>query len=310
MNPEEKKPYVAVAGGVNIDIGGTANGALTPRDSNPGHVTVNLGGVGRNIAHNLSLLGVRTELLTAIGGDLYAREVERSCEELGIGLSHALRAADARTSTYLYISGPDGDMALAVNDMSICDRLTETYFAAQTDVLRFASLVVADANLPAAALRYLAEHCAAPLFIDPVSAAKAGRIVPILSRVHTLKPNRIEAELLSGVPVRDRAGAEAAARALLRRGVRRVFLSMGEEGLLAAENSRFFWQERIPADAKSATGAGDALMAALAWSFLRGETLERSARYGAAAASIAVESAETINAGLSAQTVAERAGRA
>mgnify|MGYP000747865822 CR=1 FL=1 len=44
--------YVAVVGAVNVDIGGTPDSALVPADSNPGRVTVTLGGVGRNIAEN------------------------------------------------------------------------------------------------------------------------------------------------------------------------------------------------------------------------------------------------------------------
>ena len=49
--------YAVVIGGVNIDIGGHSFQPLIPADSNPGKISVSLGGVGRNIAHNLSLLG-------------------------------------------------------------------------------------------------------------------------------------------------------------------------------------------------------------------------------------------------------------
>lgn len=59
--------YVAVAGAVNVDIGGRSAGPLVGRDSNPGTVTVSMGGVGRNIAHNLRMLGVKVSLLTALG---------------------------------------------------------------------------------------------------------------------------------------------------------------------------------------------------------------------------------------------------
>ena len=51
------RPYVTVVGGVNMDIGGHPAAPLVMQDSNPGTVGMSLGGVGRNIAHNLSLLG-------------------------------------------------------------------------------------------------------------------------------------------------------------------------------------------------------------------------------------------------------------
>ena len=49
--------YIAVVGGVNIDVGGRSFAPLVAGDSNPGVIRTSLGGVGRNIAHNLALLG-------------------------------------------------------------------------------------------------------------------------------------------------------------------------------------------------------------------------------------------------------------
>ena len=300
---------VVVCGGVNIDIGGQSFAPLREKDSNPGRVHMSLGGVGRNIAHNLRLLGTPVELLTALGDDLYAGEVERSCAALGIGLEHALRVPQGRTSTYLFLGDADGDMALAVSDMTICQELTAAYFESQRAVLDGAALVAADANLPAEALAYLAETVDEPLFVDPVSVAKAGKLRDILGRIHTLKPNRLEAELLSGVAIADRAGAERAARALLARGVHRVFLSLGTEGVLAAQEGQLHWQAPVRCEVRSATGAGDAMMAALIWAHLRGYDLEQSAALGAAAAALAIESEETINPAMCAETILARARR-
>ena len=57
-------PYIAVVGGVNIDIGGRSDAPLVAGDSNPGRIRSSLGGVGRNIAHNLALLGAKVKLIT------------------------------------------------------------------------------------------------------------------------------------------------------------------------------------------------------------------------------------------------------
>ena len=67
--------YAVVIGGVNMDIGGQSFGPLVARDSNPGAVRVSPGGVGRNIAHNMALLGLDVRMLTALGDDLYARQI-------------------------------------------------------------------------------------------------------------------------------------------------------------------------------------------------------------------------------------------
>ena len=291
--------YVAVAGGVNIDIGGRSFSPLLVGDSNPGTIRIALGGVGRNIAHNMSLLGARVKLITALGGDDGASRIEASCRELGIDLSDALRVPDGATGTYLYIDGPDGDMALAMNDMAIYEALTPEFFATVMDVLNGAALVMLDANLPADSIQYIAEHCTAPLFGDTVSSAKAGKFKPVLGRFHTLKPNRIEAELLTGINITDEDSLFRAADALLETGLQRLFLSLGGQGVLAADHTQKILLKNPPVQMVNATGCGDAFMAALACAALEGTDLLNSARQGLAAASIAAESAATINPAMS-----------
>ena len=298
--------YAVVVGGVNVDIGGRSFAPLVAADSNPGTVSVSLGGVGRNIAHNMSLLGLDVRLLTAYGDDLNGERVAASCSELGIDLSHALHVSGANTSTYLYLTDPVGEMALAVSDMTICEKITPAYLAANLSLLQNAQVVVADANIPAESLAYLAENCGIPLFVDPVSTTKAEKLRPILSKIHTLKPNRLEAELLSGVKIKTNADVEKAADKLTELGVHRIFLSLGAEGVYAAMGKERLWLPVIPGQMVNTTGCGDAFMAALVWAYLEGSDLETTARAGLAAGSIAMEAPETINSNLSAQALKNR----
>lgn len=298
--------YAMVVGGVNIDIGGRSDGPLVAADSNPGCVTTALGGVGRNIAHNLSLMGTEVRMLTAYGDDLYGHRIAASCSELGIDLSDALRLPGENTSTYLYIANEQGEMALAISDMSICDRITPAYLSEHLNRLCSAQVVVVDCNIPAESLRYLAENCTAPLFVDPVSTVKAEKLRPILHRIHTLKPNRLEAELLSGVPIRDQADVEKAADVLLENGVHRLFISMGGDGIYAATETQRLWLPNIPGHMVNTTGCGDAVTAALVWAYLEGMDLEETTRAALAAGSIAMESQETINPMMSEEALRQR----
>ena len=226
---------VAVVGGTNLDVGGTAYLPLIPADSNPGRVRMSPGGVGRNIAHNLALLGLDTGLVTVLGDDVAAGKITASCGELGIDLSRALRLTGASTSTYLYITGPDGDLALAVSDMDLCDRLTPEVLAPRLDWLNRAQALVVDANIPEASIDWLCRHAGVPVFADPVSVTKAEKLRSLLGRIDTLKPNRLEAEALSGIPITDEASLNRAADVLLETGLRRVFITLGQDGVLAAE---------------------------------------------------------------------------
>ena len=292
--------YAVVVGGVNVDIGGRSQRKLVAADSNPGKVSISLGGVGRNIAHNMTLMGVDVKMLTAMGEDVYGARIAESCRSLGIDASRALRVADCATSTYLYIADEEGEMALALSDMEVCDRITPSYLSANLQVLQNARVIVADTNIPAETLVYLAENCNAPIFCDPVSTIKAEKLRPVLNKIHTLKPNRLEAELLSGVPIRSKQDAETAAKALMEKGVQRVFISMGADGVYAASEEDQMWLGNLPGEMVNTTGCGDAFMAALVWAYMQDLDLKETALAGLAAGSIAMESQETINPAMSA----------
>lgn len=293
--------YVAVIGGANVDIGGQSRRSLVPRDSNPGSVRLSAGGVGRNIAQNLAQLGVKTLLFSAIGTDINGKILSELSRQGGLELRHVRQVPDGRTSTYLYLNGPDGDMALAVSDMEICRCITKDYLAASLNLLQGASAVVVDTNLPEETLGYLAAHCQAPIFADPVSTGKAPKLLPILHWLYAIKPNRLEAELLTG-----RKEPEQAASLLLERGVRQVYLSLGADGLLAATREQILTVPGFRRPVVCTTGAGDACTAGLVWAYLHGLSLADTARAAMAAAAITIESPETNSPNLSQKTLIQQ----
>ena len=83
--------------------------------------------------------------LTALPG-LSNRSRLLLLERYGLSLIHILSASavlpDCRTGTYLYICGPDGDMALAVNDMAVYDSMTPDFLRQRLDFINGADLVV------------------------------------------------------------------------------------------------------------------------------------------------------------------------
>ena len=301
-------PYVVVVGGVNMDIGGRPHGELVAADSNPGQVRMSLGGVGRNIAHNMALMGLDVRMLTAFGDDMNAQRIAASCGELGIDISQCLTVPGGATSTYLFITDGHGDMALAVSDMEIYDHVTPAFLAGRARLLQNAQLLVVDTNIPAQSIAWLAENIRLPIFADPVSTAKAVKLKPVLGKLHTLKPNRIEAELLSGVKITDDASLQKAAETLLDTGLHRVFISLGSDGVFAADRSGQQVQlPPLPGAMVNTTGCGDAFMAAITWAYLQGTDLTDTAKAGLAASVIAMESAETINPAMSEDALRQRA---
>ncbi len=299
--------YVVVVGGVNVDIGGRSYAPLVEADSNPGTVTISMGGVGRNIAHNMCLMDLDVRFLTAYGDDLNGQRFTASCSELGIDISRSLKVHGDATSSYLYLSDHRGEMALAVSDMEVCKRITPEYLTSNLSLIQGARVVVADANIPEESLKYLAQNCNAPLFVDPVSTTKAQKLTSILPNIHTLKPNILEAALISGISIENDKDVEKAASSLLEKGVKRVFITMGARGVYAAQTGEHHWIPNIEGKMVNTTGCGDAFTAALVWAYLEEKDLKDSALAGLAAGSIAMESQETINSSMNISVLKKRA---
>ena len=284
---------ITVIGGANVDIGGRPAAALALRDSNPGLVGLRFCGVGRNVAQNLCLLGEEVSLVSAFGGDLYGGSLRESCLALGMDLSLSLVLPGRRSSVYLYVTDEKGEMLVGIADMDITEEISPSLLESIRPHLNAADAVVVDANLSESALRWIAENITVPLYADPVSAAKAPRLRPLLGRLRALKPNAAESAALTG-----ETDETAAVRALLRLGVQRVFLSRGARGLLAAEGETLLALPCEDLPVVNTTGAGDAALAAVVCSDLRGQPLERCARTALHAGALTCACTETNTASL------------
>lgn len=305
-----EKPYVAVVGGANIDIAGRPHAHLVPRDSNLGTVRLSQGGVGRNIAHNLALLGVDTRLVTCFGDDELADVLTRGCLDAGIDIAHSFVVPGCASSTYLYVADEAGEMQLAINDMGILDAMTPERLEERAPILQGAAAIVIDANLPAPTIDWVARHARVPLFCDPISTVKAARVTGALGYLHALKPNRLEAEALSGVGIVDDVSAVRAARALLSSGLAQAFVSLGEDGVLCADDHEAVRLPLLPCRVTNTTGAGDAMMAGIIWGHLHDLGLADAGLAGLAASAIAVESDQTVSPHMSEENLVDRMSRA
>ena len=294
---------VYVIGGVNMDIAGTPAAELRCGDSNPGRVTLSPGGVGRNIAENLSRLGRRVSLITVLGDDAYAGAIREHCRNVGIDLSMAFTDPLGRTSTYLCLNEQNGDLHAAVSDMAICEQLTPDRLKPILAKLNRGSFLIADANLPEETLAWIAANITIPIAADPVSAAKASRLKPILRRLTFLKPNLQEAEILTGLTGGGAGSLTMLADALRALGVSKVFLSLGGKGVWADDGKEGALLPCVPGTIVNTSGCGDAFVAAAADACLRGLGTMDCARRGLAAAAICAEDPAPVSPKMTAEAI-------
>ena len=291
--------FITVVGAVNMDISGTSFEPLIMGDSNPGRVSLSLGGVGRNIADNLSRLRAPVRLVTVLGEDVYGVQAEKNCRELQIDLSLSQRIPGETTSTYLCINDPDGDVKLAVSGMDICRHISPEFLLERMAEINRSRVVVLDANLSENAIACLAENCTVPLFADPVSVKKAARLKDHLRNVYCVKPNRPEAEVLSGISIRGHGDLPKAAQSLHAKGVKLVFISLGGEGVYYDDSRERGILPCCPGRIENTTGCGDAFMAAVSFGYFTGKMPKDMAIMGLSAAALCAQAKGAIREDLS-----------
>lgn len=305
-----EKNYVVVIGGLNIDIAGLSGPIYREKDSNIGEVSINVGGVGQNIAQNLTKLDTPTYLITVYGGDYFGKIAKMECEKNNINLDYAECLDDNRSSIYLYINDSDGDLVTAINDMKIVDYITPEFLANKLDFINQANIVVLDCNLSQETIEWICHNVTRPIFLDPVSVAKADRIKNVLNKIDTLKPNEHEVQILTGIKVVDETSAKQAATQLNSMGVKNVFISLGSQGILCSRNGEVDIVRPVARKIVSTNGAGDCSMATIVWSrFNYGDALPLSevGLFTQAAASITLESPLAVAPELTVKNVVLRA---
>lgn len=286
---------ISIIGGANVDLSATLTDAFIAADSNPGHVEIGYGGVARNIAHNLSLLGARAQLLTIFGGDLFGGLIHDYCIQQGIDVHLSERESSLRTGVYLCINNHGGEMIAAVADTEAVRAITPEWLEQRSGDINQSDFIVADTNISEDVIRFLLEKSTAPLFIDGVSTTKAHRVVNALKRcklpyLHTLKLNLKEA-----LAVTEATTYAEAAQKLLDMGVAHVYITLGGDGVYCRNAAEEWLFPALPGEVVNTTGAGDAFLAGVVYAHAKGLDFPQTAQYGLMAARATLMSLKAVN---------------
>lgn len=286
-----EQDYCVALGAINMDIRGVADIRFPEPSSHPGAIQCAAGGVARNIAHNLALLGREVHLISAVGSDFYGETLLEQTRQAGVNVQSTLRLHGQSTSTYLSIANPQDDTVLAINDTHILQGLTPQLLNQSRELLAHAGVILADCNLTAESLEWVFTLAGdVPVFVDTVSEFKADRVKPWLSRIHTLKPTLKELQILA-----ECDDCHAALAALHEKGVQRIVVCLEEDSVLCSEQGAEPFLLTPPAHpVVDRFGADDAFMAGLIYGFLDGSDFADSARFAVACAALS-RASESIN---------------
>ena len=234
------------------------------------------GGKGFNVSRALQALGAESVAMGFIGGAT-GQQLERGLRDLGIATDLTPIASETRTN--IVVTEASAERHIKVNEAGPtveAQELAASFDQARKRVHR-GDLWVLSGSLPPgvppdfyAQLITLVQERGARALLD---ASGEPLRLGCAAGPYLVKPNAVEAQEVTGKQIESRADALDAAVFFLRRGVELVALSLGAEGLLLA-SQRLAVRARSPqVPVQNAVGAGDALLAGLAWALACPERL-------------------------------------
>jgi ribokinase len=260
-----KQSFIAVVGSANVDL--TTFNDVFPR---PGETIfgksfdLGFGGKGANQAVAARLCGASVAMIAKVGSDLFGPATIQNFQSQGIDATH-VRVAEGVSSGVAPIFVEPGGQNRIIVVKGANDTLSPEDVDAAAALLQKADTIVMQFEIPLPTVYHTVRFAAAAGIRSIVNPAPAQHVdLQQLSAADYFIPNETEAELITGMPVHSLEDASKCANYLLRHGIKRVVLTLGERGALLAGPEG---TELIPAfkvAALDTTGAGDAFIGSFA----------------------------------------------
>jgi len=283
------RPIICVVGSSNIDLVVKAKRLPQPGETILGGKFFMVpGGKGANQAVAAAKLDAEVYFIAKLGTDLFASQSYQNFKKEGVNTKFITRTKNASSGVALIevdeagnnsiLVAPGANGELAPRDVKNAEKAIEK-----------CRVMVCQLEIPIETVECaarLAKKYRIPFILDPAPARKLSR--KLLEMTDVIKPNETEAEILTGIKVKDEKSARKAAGYLFKRGAKNVIVTLGSKGffLFNEDVNKFFPARKVKA--VDSTAAGDAFVGGFAYCIARGQTIIDAAKFANDAAAFSV----------------------
>ena len=293
-----KEDFVVGIGACNVDVYGKSRIKIRTHYDHPADIRSSVGGVMRNIICNYVRLQGKAKLITAYSNDSYGKTIVDDCHFNNIDINDSLFIEDQSSGIFMQIQDENNDMYLAICDMSILENVTPEYIRQKEKIISGAKLVIIDPSLREDTIEEIIRICKnkTTIFLDPISDNYALKIRKYVSDFDLVKPNLNELANLANMKIKTDKDQEKACEKLLKKGLKKIVVSLGKDGILYMDKDHTI-RKKFNEEKKmvNASGAGDALMAALIYGEMNDLSIDDTLDLSLAAGIAAIRSESTIN---------------
>lgn len=283
------KSKILVIGSSNTDMVVKANRLPVPGETILGGTFhMNPGGKGANQAIAANRLGGDVTFISKIGMDLFGMQALEIYRSEKINTDFVFTDNRSPSGVALISVDSNGENCIIVasgtNMLLSCEDIEKA-----EQKIKESDIILMQLEIPIETAEYainIAYKYGKKVILNPAPATSLNK--NILQKLYAILPNRIEAEMLSGIKVTDTKSAHEAVLRISAKGIDNVVITLGKEGAFVKEKNDCMLLPAKKVETIDTTGAGDVFCGALSVYLSEGHTLIESVAFANAAASIAV----------------------
>ncbi len=247
------------------------------------------GGKGANQACALARLGQPSAIIGAVGRDAFGDEMLQNLATFGVDTTGVVRRSEVASGTAIITLDASGENQIIVAN-GANDTLSADDVNRQMPLIKKSRAVVVQLETPLESVEaalLAARATGALAILNPAPHTPVPNA--LLGLCDWLIPNEIEAAKISGMEVKDpRSAAQAVAHIRQRSGCANILVTLGSNGAWLDTPAFTGHITGFKVTAVDTVGAGDTFIGAFVSQLIEHGDVPAAARFGCAAAAIAV----------------------
>lgn len=280
---------IIVIGSSNVDMVVRTSHLPAPGETIlGGEFFMNQGGKGANQAVAIKRLGGNLIFMAKLGNDVLGRQSVGYFKKEGIDIRYIALDEDSASGVALISVDDHAENSIVVasganmllNEQDVDKMLEEM---CEGDIL------LMQLEIPLQTVEYAARKAfgkGVKVVLNPAPARSLPK--ELFRHLYMVTPNRIEAEMLTGIKIANDADVEKVAEEICAMGVKNVIITLGSKGCLIREEGVSYRIDAFKVEPIDTTAAGDTFNGALCVGLSEGMDLKQAAVMASKASSIAV----------------------
>ena len=285
----EKRSKIVVVGSSNTDMVIKASRLPVPGETVIGNeFMMNPGGKGANQAVAIARMGGNVSFITKTGNDLFGRQSVELYNSEKIKTDFVFSDHDKPSGVAMISVDAFGENCILVAPGANASLKKNDIEKARNEIEN-AGILLMQLEIPMESVEHAAEIASLKGVKVALNPAPAQTLSDkLLKSLYIIMPNKTEAEMLSGISVKDWASARRAADIISERGVRIVVITLGALGALIKQNGNYYEVSSEKVDALDTTAAGDTFCGTVCVGISEGKDVVDAVKMACKAAAITV----------------------